>query len=191
MLNKKHRYIVVIVMLTVVALLAGFLYQQFYNVIQKEKYPRKFSQYVTQASREFDVPEPIIYATIKTESNFITDAESSAGARGLMQLMPSTFEWLTTSVLKENLPPQNITDPQTNIRYGTYMLSWLYKLLGDWETVFAAYNAGIGNVNSWLENEQYSKNGKLINIPFPETREYVKRQLAHIKKYENLYYTGD
>ena len=108
-----------------------------------------------------------------------------------MQLMPSTFEWLTTSVLKENLTPQDIIDPQTNIRYGTYMLSWLYKLLGDWETVFAAYNAGIGNVNSWLENELYSQNGKLTHIPFPETREYVQRQLSHIKKYENLYYTGD
>jgi soluble lytic murein transglycosylase len=191
LLNKKPRYAVVIILLTIVALLAGFLYQQFYSVIQKEKYPRKFSKYVTQASREFNVPEPIIYATIKTESNFVPDAESSAGALGLMQLMPSTFEWLTTSVLKENLTPQDIIDPQTNIRYGTYMLSLLYKLLGDWETVFAAYNAGIGNVNSWLENELYSQNGKLTHIPFPETREYVQRQLSHIKKYENLNYTGD
>ena len=191
MLKKKPRYVVAVVLLTVISLLAGFLYHQFYNIIQKEKYPRKFSKYVTQASREFNVPEPIIYATIKTESNFVPDAESSAGALGLMQLMPSTFEWLTTSVLKENLTPQDIIDPQTNIRYGTYMLSWLYKLLGDWETVFAAYNAGIGNVNSWLENELYSQNGKLTHIPFPETREYVQRQLSHIKKYENLYYTGD
>ncbi len=191
MLNKKQKYVIVVILLIIVSLTTGFLYQQLYSVIQKERYPIKFSQYVSQASREFDVPEPIIYATIKTESNFVHNAESSAGARGLMQLMPSTFEWLTTSVLKEHLPPEDITDPQTNIRYGTYMLSWLYNLLGDWETVFAAYNAGIGNVNSWLENEQYSKNGKLTNIPFAETREYVKRQLSNIKKYENLYYTGD
>lgn len=190
-MSKKTKYVLGIILLTTIALIAGSLYQQLYGIVQKEKYPRKFSQYVAEASREFDVPEPIIYATIKTESNFAPNAESVAGAKGLMQLMPSTFEWLTTSVLKEDLPPQDITDPQTNIRYGTYMLSWLYNLLGDWETVFAAYNAGIGNVNSWLENEQYSKNGKLINIPFPETREYVKRQLTHIKKYENLYYTGD
>lgn len=189
--NNKSKYILGIVLFVTVALIAGFLHRPLYSSLQKELYPRKFSQYVTQASYEFDVPEPIIYATIKTESNFDPDAESVAGAMGLMQLMPSTFEWLTTSVLKENLPQQKITDPQTNIRYGTYMLSWLYNLLGDWETVFAAYNAGIGNVNSWLEDEQYSQNGKLINIPFPETKEYVKRQLANIKKYENLYYTGD
>ena len=190
-MNKKYKYFLGIILLITFALTVGFIYQLLYNALQKETYPRKFSQYVTEASQEFGVPEPIIYATIKTESNFVPDAESSAGALGLMQLMPSTFEWLTTSVLKENLPAQAITDPQTNIRYGTYMLSWLYKVLGDWETVFAAYNAGIGNVNSWLEDDEYSRNGKLVNIPFPETREYVRRQLANIKKYENLYYTGD
>ncbi|MBQ9080262.1 MAG: lytic transglycosylase domain-containing protein [Clostridia bacterium] len=189
--TKKVKHAFIIIGIFIVALAVGLIYQHIYNIRQFDTYPQKYSEYVATASIEFNVPEQIIYATIKTESNFQPNAKSSAGAIGLMQLMPDTFEWLTDSMLCENLPPHFIYDPKTNIRYGTYMLSWLYDRFGDWETVFAAYNAGIGNVNSWLSDERYSSDGKLTNIPFAETRGYVKRQLEHIKKYENLYYTGE
>jgi soluble lytic murein transglycosylase len=71
------------------------------------------------------------------------------------------------------------------------MLSWLYDYYGDWETTFAAYNAGPGRVDSWLEDERYSSDGKLTHIPNSETRSYVQKQLQNIEKYEKLYYTGE
>lgn len=188
---KDHRRATVALLITAIAIIIGMLSQLTYNKALYEFYPQDYSEYVSAASEEFKVPEKIIYATIKTESDFEPNAVSYAGAVGLMQLMPTTFEWLTTSMLRENLPASSIYDPHTNIRYGTYMLSWLYGMYGDWETVFAAYNAGVGNVNSWLEDSRYSFAGKLTHIPFSETRTYVRRQADNIKKYEKLYYTGE
>ena len=188
---QKHKREFVALLITAIAISIGLIAQLTYNKALQEFYPQGFSEYVSASAAEFNVPEKVIYATIKTESGFNPDAVSYAGAVGLMQLMPSTFEWLTTSMLKENLPASAISDPLTNIRYGTYMLSWLYGIYGDWETVFEAYNAGVGTVNSWLEDSRYSFAGKLTHIPFSETRTYVKRQIDNIKKYEKLYYTGE
>lgn len=188
---KDHKRAAVALLITAIAIVIGLLSQLTYNKALYEFYPQDYSEYVSVCSKEFNVPEKIIYATIKTESDFDPNAVSYAGAVGLMQLMPATFEWLTASMLRENLPASSISDPYTNIRYGTYMLSWLYGIYGDWETVFAAYNAGVGNVNSWLEDSRYSFAGKLTHIPFSETRTYVRRQADNIKKYEKLYYTGE
>lgn len=190
-LYKSNKYAIALIITLLIVLVIGKVPQRIYDAAQLDNYPQKYKRYVSACSQEFGVPEQIIYATIKTESNFRPRVRSSAGAVGLMQLMPDTFEWLTEQMLRENLPLYRRTDPYTNIRYGTYMLSWLYDYYGDWETVFAAYNAGPGRVNSWLEDSRYSSNGKLTYIPNSETRAYVQRQLSNIEKYENLYYTGE
>lgn len=80
-------------------------------------------------------------------------------------------------------------DPATNIKYGTYYLSYLYLRYNSWDEVFAAYNAGHGNVDEWLEDEQYTnKDGKLSHIPFEETKNYVKKVNNAIDVYKRLYY---
>ncbi len=151
-------------------------------------YPRLYQDIVSKYSAEYNVPEQIIFATIKNESNFNPNAVSYAGAIGLMQLMPETFEWIISDMLGETIIGKNAFDPDTNIKCGTYMLSWLYKKFEDWTLVFAAYNAGIGNVQKWLSNNTYSSNGKLTNIPFPETNKYVEKQINTTKIYDKLYY---
>ena len=188
---KTNKYTIALVIAFIIVLWAVKAPQYMWETVQLNDYPQKYKNYVSACSKEFDVPEQIIYATIKTESNFRPYARSSAGAVGLMQLMPDTFQWLTDHMLHENLPLYRRADPYTNIRYGTYMLSWLYEYYGDWEIVFAAYNAGPGRVNSWLSDDRCSSNGKLTYIPNSETRAYVQRQLSNIQKYENLYYTGE
>jgi soluble lytic murein transglycosylase len=106
-----------------------------------------------------------------------------------MQLMPSTFEWLTNDILNENLSAAMLKDPGVNIRYGTFLLSRLYGQYGNWKTVFAAYNAGMGNVNKWLEDERYSDgSGNLTFIPFAETRRYVELADKSAGIYKRLYY---
>jgi len=152
-------------------------------------YPRRYSKYVTAASKKYNIPEHIIYAVIHTESAFQKNAVSKSGAKGLMQLMPKTFRWISDEMRFQYLPDEAIFDPQTNIDYGVWYLRYLYNYFGDWNSVFAAYNGGMGNVNKWLNDERYSENGKLIidKIPLEETRNYVKKVNSSIATYDRLY----
>jgi len=157
--------------------------------IKRLIYPIEYESYVEEYASLFSVPEPIVYAVIRTESGFDPKAESSAGAMGLMQLMPDTFQWLSSNLLHEDAPTGEITDPEANIKYGTCYLGYLYDRFGSWETALAAYNAGHGRVAGWLEDSRYSDDGKTLkSIPFEETSNYVNKISRTIKQYEELYY---
>jgi soluble lytic murein transglycosylase len=152
--------------------------------------PEAYAEHVKRYSREFGVPENLIWAIIKTESGFDSSAESDVGAVGLMQLMPSTFDEITNYRLKDGFDIGMRYDPATNIRYGTYYISYLYTRYGNWDTALAAYNAGLGNVDDWLSNPQYTDletKGGLKDIPFTETRNYVKKVNKALSMYEKLY----
>jgi len=110
-----------------------------------------------------------------------TDAVSSAQAKGLMQLSDTTFEWIAN----EN---DDIFDPKTNIKYGTFYFSKLYATYGDTDTALAAYNAGIGNVDKWLIDSRYSKDGKSIDsTPYGETNRYMRKINFYEKIYDLIY----
>ncbi len=157
-----------------------------YNFMSKENYNIEYSEEVKKASEEFGVEESVIYAVIKTESNFDKDAVSRVGAIGLMQLMPETYLWIATR-LGEKCDEEMITDPLTNIRYGTYYLKFLYERLEDEKAVFASYNAGYTRVKGWLADNRYSSDGKnLTNIPYPETSSYVKKVSKALNVYKEL-----
>lgn len=168
------RKLIAIVVILAVSVGAGFGWTGVEDWITGITHPVKYSEYVEKYSGEYAVPAEIIYAVIKCESSFEADAKSAKGAIGLMQIMPSTFEDLcrrTGEEYNESL----LYDPAINIRYGTFYLSYLYSRYGVWENVFAAYNAGYGRVDGWLKNPEISTDGRLTNIPFEETKEYVKR----------------
>lgn len=171
------------------ALLIGAAYFALQSVItatQKKLYPLKYEDLIAEASAEFDVPQVLICAVIRTESRFDPDAVSAAGARGLMQLMPKTYEWLMTKLGEE--PSEELAlDPRTNIRCGTYQLSRLYARFGDWTAALAAYNAGEGIVSQWLKDPAYAPEGALTSIPYKETRNYVKKVNDAIDVYVRLY----
>ena len=165
----------------------GFLSSMIWDSIEKNEYPLKYTEHVEQSSRQYGVPKKIIYAVIKTESGFDATAVSSSGAIGLMQIAPATFEEISRK-LGDSYEPGMMYDPATNIRYGTYYLSYLYKYFEDWDIVYAAYNAGMGTVSGWLEDSQYTdKKGKLVNSPYEETEQYVKKVNEATKKYTELY----
>ena len=171
------------------SVIIGFLYQLIWDNIDRKNYPQSYSEYVEKYSEMYGVPEYIVYATIKVESGFSSNAVSSAGAVGLMQLMPDTFQYLMAEN-KEAYEPDLIYGPETNIRYGTYFLSLLYSEFGVWDTAFAAYNAGRGKVNEWLKSPDYNSNGKLVNIPYPETAAYVQKVGKAMLVYKKLYFSG-
>lgn len=142
-------------------------------------YPQKYSVYVEKYAERFDIDENLIYAIIKIESNFNPNAESDAGAKGLMQLMDAT-----SSECEKKL---NVTadpfDPEDNIMLGTYYLSTLIDSCGSTYNAIAAYNGGLANVKRWSKDEY----GELSYIPFKETEEYVKRVLDAYDNYCKLY----
>ena len=147
----------------------------------REEYPIAYEDIVEKYAKEFEIPESVIYAVIYAESHFDNSAVSHAGAHGLMQITYDTFEWLETH-LKDGATTDEIYDPDTNIRYGSYYLSYLYGRYGDWRTAYAAYNAGIGSVGAWLEEND----GVLGDIPYSETAHYVEKVAAARIEYERI-----
>lgn len=154
-------------------------------------YPQKYSEYVTQYSKEYSVDEALVYAVIRTESSFREDVTSSAGAMGLMQIMPDTFMWLQDVEDKgANYSESDLLNPQINIKYGTYYLSILLEHYdGNEKLALAAYNGGMTNVDNWLQDNRYSTDGENLNsIPYKETSKYVERVEKTKQTYETIYY---
>ncbi len=171
----------------VVAALVATLWERVDDAFLRKTYPQKYAESVEKYTAEYDVPESVVYAVIKTESGFIPDAVSQKGAIGLMQITPDTFDWLCSKTGDE-ANSLLLYEPDTNIRYGTYFLSLLHNEYKAWDTVYAAYNAGRGRVNSWLASEEYNNNGRLKNIPYEETASYVKKVEKAQSVYARLYY---
>ncbi len=142
-------------------------------------YPKKYGDIVNRYAALYDLPEHFVYAVIKAESGFDEDAISPVGAVGLMQIMPSTFVWLT-ELTGEEIDAKKLSDPEVNIRYGCFYLRYLWDIYEDKTLTLAAYNAGMGNVKKWLDEG-------LTEIPFEETKNYINRVLRFEEKYDALY----
>ena len=165
------------------------------NQFDKYEYPHKYSDAVEIAAAEFGLPENLIYAVIKAESGFDEKALSSSGAMGLMQIMPNTYELdIKPKLGFDESGEDALFDYMINVRSGAYYLSYLYEYCGDLETALAMYNAGIGNVKTWLKSREYSYDGRRIiadRIPVKETREYVSRVMYYYGRYDDIYGTDE
>lgn len=182
--KKSHTLFAFIVVFAILAV-GFYLYADISKKAELARYPKKYSEYVEKYAWEFGIPSEILYSVILTESGFNPHAVSSAGAIGLMQITPDTYDWLL--YLRKEESSGKLTDPETNIKYGAYFLSYLYGKFGKWDTVFAAYNAGLNRVNAWIDDPRYSDGSSLVNIPYKETENYIKKVNNAIEKYIKLY----
>lgn len=134
----------------------------------------------------------LILAVIRTESSWREDAVSSAGARGLMQVTSPTFDFILVKTGWADYNYEDLYSPELNIQFGSFFLSYLIDDFGGiTDTALAAYNAGRGNVQKWLKDPRYSADGKnLDQIPFRETRNYVKKINAAYQMYTRLYFAN-
>ena len=185
---KAIKNIGAVAAIIILSVLIGLSAQFLKSYTEHANHPKRFSEYVEKYSEEFRVPESLIYSVIKCESSFDSAAVSRAGAIGLMQIKPATFEWLCQK-RGDNYETGMLYDPDTNIRYGTYYLSMLYERFGVWETACAAYNCGPSRVASWIEEGKVTESGRLTEIPISETAAYVERVFAAKEKYDSLYYS--
>lgn len=159
--------------------------------IQKIVYKKEYSEYIEKYSQEYNVDENLIYAVIKAESNFNSNAISSKNATGLMQLMESTAKEICIKInlqLIDEKFQEKLLEPEININIGTKYLSILLEKYENIELAVAAYNAGIGTVNNWIEKGIIKSDGSDIeNIPYKETNNYVRKILRDYKIYSNLH----
>ncbi len=169
--------------LSLCAVMLSFCISAFYAY----NYPMKYQDEIRAYSQEFEIEGAIIASVANVESNFKEDAQSSKGAVGIMQLMPSTAEWIAGEI-KEEYSQEKLEQPSFNLKLGSYYLSYLIKYFNDIKLGICAYNAGQGNVRQWLKNSEYSKDGKTLDkIPFKETKSYVEKFTKNYKYYKNKY----
>ena len=164
-------------------------YFGFMFAMKKYVYPYKYAEYVDKYSEEYELDPYLVLAVIKTESNFDKSAVSKKDAKGLMQIMDTTGEWVAKELDINYFLTSMLFDPELNIRMGCWYLKNLEKEPDDnLDLVLAAYNGGSGNVNKWLNHEEYSEDGETLDyIPFPETKKYVDKVKANYNIYNYLY----
>lgn len=192
--KKTIYWIVVLVLAAAIVILFGkSIYDYANEQYIRSTHPMKYTEYVEKYAAEFEVDKYLIYAVIKTESGYNPNAVSNVGARGLMQIMEPTFDWIKYRLGDdESLTYDSMYDPETNIRYGSYLIGYLMRYYGVQDVAVCAYHAGIGNVDSWLENEEYSNDGVyLLKIPTSDTAHYLDKIKSAEKNYIKLYKTED
>lgn len=188
--HKRRRPAVTLMILLVVVVLAGTGIYFGYGFFMEQAYPLRYEDIVTREAEKYEIDPALVYGVIRSESSFRPEVVSHAGAIGLMQLTPETFDWLQQKAnAGEHMASERLKDPDTNIRYGVYFLSLLKERFQSEREMLAAYNAGMGAVSRWLEDGAYSADGRtLTEIPYPETETYVQRVLKSRGMYDKLYF---
>ena len=194
--NRKQKkktavFIAVILALIVIAgAVAGvFIFKELNRQYIVSQHPLKYSDIVERYAQEYGLDKFVIYAYIKTESGFDPDAVSDTGARGLMQITEVTFDWIKFRLGDgDDITYDDMFEPETNIRYGAYLVSYLTKYFEDPDTAAAAYFSGIGEVSGWLADSEYSSDGiRLDKIPSRNAAHYVNKINNALQIYRELY----
>ena len=175
--------------LTFLGVLLG-LYLFFHSRWYVERaYPTPYKDLVTQYCAEHNVDPFLVTALMRVESRFRPHVVSEKGARGLMQVMPDTGRWVAQELGMDGFDPEMLHDPRINLRIGTWYLASLEREFGgDKVIVLAAYNAGRGNVRKWLDTARWTGRIEEIDrIPFPETRDYVRKVVRLYETYVRVY----
>lgn len=163
------------------------------RVLDAHPLPDNIRALIEDYAAQNNLRPAFVASIILNESSFRTDAESGVGARGLMQLMPDTAQWIAGKLKLENYSFAMMYDAETNIRFGTWYLSYLGNLFrGDPTLMACAYHAGQGEVRSWLSDPSLSEDGltlKLENLSDGPTKTYAGRVTRDDGIYEALYFT--
>jgi len=149
-----------------------------------QRFPMPFRTAVVERAQGVGLDPAYVYGLIRQESRFIMDARSGVGASGLMQVMPATARWTAKKIGLTGFTPSQINDRDTNITIGTaYLKLALDDFDGSMALAAAAYNAGPGRPRNWRNGPVLDAAIWAENVPFNETRDYVKKVLANTVNY--------
>jgi soluble lytic murein transglycosylase len=149
------------------------------DVYLRARYPLEYETIVRTHARSHDLEPALVAAVVYVESRFDPNAESAAGAVGLMQLLPDTARGIALRTGGDRFVVADLRDPEINVRYGTWYLDHLRERYGSTRLGLAAYHAGQGNVDHWREEG--------LGIVFPETRAYVDEVERVTRVYADAY----
>ena len=184
----------IITLLIIIIIIIGLVFlwkYKFEEIVLKEFYPIKYSEYVEKYASKYNIDPLLIYSIIKAESNFKPDVKSSSDAYGLMQVTKESAKDVAKKLDTKTTNTKMLYDPKTNIKIGVTYFNFLLEKY-DYNTNIAviAYNAGFGNVDKWIQKGIIKEDGQdLENVPFKETNNYVRKILNNYEIYKKLYWT--
>ncbi|QOR36443.1 lytic transglycosylase domain-containing protein [Clostridium sp. 'deep sea'] len=181
--SKIRIALALIILLVIIAVLVTS--QFFWKVL----YPIPYKDIIWQHATETGLDPYFIASIIRTESNFVPRALSKSGAIGLMQLMPNTAKWVADKVELKIAKNEDLYDPNTNIKLGTFYIKHLLnKYNNNTAMALAAYNSGMGRVKEWINEGIWNGSISTANeIPYDETRHFVRKVLRSYEVYTSLY----
>lgn len=189
---KKRGRLGLTLLIFILALTAVAVYfvTRFPADIESFSYPLEYTEWIDEYAGQYGLDSAHVAAVIYCESSFRPEAESYAGARGLMQIMPETGQWIAEKLNEtDSYTDERLFEPELNIRYGCWFLGYLSgRFGGDLVKQTAAYHAGGTRVNEWLANAEYSPDGETLEtIPIDATREYVRKVESMYTRYKQKY----
>lgn len=184
--NADGRFLKAIIKIIIVILFIGSLAYLSYSLYMNLTYPLKYQALIKKYSIKNKVDPYLISAIIREESRFQPDVKSDKGAVGLMQVMPKTAKWVS-KITSKNYPYKegDLSNPEKNIKFGSWYFSYLKKRYKSEELALSAYNAGTSNVDKWIK--KLGRKGARKTIPFPETKNFVKKVTEASEVYRLLY----
>lgn len=186
---KKNKRALKITFILIVQILCTLIvvFGAFFCVVKIE-FPLKYTSEIKQNCEKYNLDYYLVCSLINQESRFNANAESKKGARGLMQIIPSTATFVAEKLGLENFEIDMLFAPQTNIEIGCYYLTYLFDKFENEQVVLCAYNAGETAVRSWLNDNEFSSDNKTLQqIPYTETNNYVKKINFYYKIYSKIY----
>lgn len=184
---RRRRLLATVVVLGLIAAIGFVLLTVAGKGYRELALPLRHEDIIRQQAKAKKLDPALIAAVIYQESRF-RPRPSKAGALGLMQLVPDTAHFIAEKTGGTKFTTEDLATPQINIQYGAWYLRWLLDHFDeDTTTALAAYNAGIGNVERWLAEKGEQRISSVDDIPFAETRHYVKNVLDARQQYRAKY----
>lgn len=186
--NNSRKIWFVLILLCAVSLLGWKIWTSD-EVQMRFVYMWPYQGEILEYSGKIKIDPFLVAAVIKNESNFDRKAVSKVGAIGLMQIMPDTGAWIAEQMGIKNFDPQDLYRTDANIRLGCWYLGELeYEFQRNWVLMMIAYNAGRGNTKAWMQENNWDYDfNRIEDIPYSDTREYVKKVLYDRDEYYKLY----
>jgi soluble lytic murein transglycosylase len=187
---RRRRYLLAVCALGLLAVAFALSLPVVKKAVNEFTLPLAYQDVIRQQAAEKHLDPALIAAVIYAETKFDPRA-SAAGAEGLMQIMPRTAQYLAHRSGATTFTTADLGTPEVNIAYGSYYLRYLLDHYGGEETLaLAAYNGGVANVDRWVAEARAQGQALAVSqIPFPETRDYVRKVLGAQQAYRQKYAT--